>query len=137
MQPDKNADSAFLLFVTTFLCLIAMPWSVGLLVSLWCSGLRTKDGKIRKGFFISLFLNVLLWTIIYYITLYLQDQDWLQNFDPYQTLGVSTDASISTIKKAYRKLSLEWHPDKNSNPEAPKIFFLINKAKDILTDPIK
>jgi len=32
--------------------------------------------------------------------------------DPYQTLNVPRDADDATIKKAYRKLALKWHPDK-------------------------
>lgn len=32
------------------------------------------------------------------------------------------DASLSEIKKAYRRLSMEWHPDRNSSPEASEKF---------------
>jgi len=41
----------------------------------------------------------------------------LKSFDPFQILGVEVDADASTIKKAYRKLSLLKHPDKN--PDDP------------------
>lgn len=44
---------------------------------------------------------------------------------------------MKEIKKAYRSLSLIWHPDKNRDPEAKKMFYLLNKANDILTDPKK
>jgi curved DNA-binding protein CbpA len=37
----------------------------------------------------------------------------LKSFDPYEILGVNKDAETSVIKRAYRKLSLEKHPDKN------------------------
>ena len=36
-------------------------------------------------------------------------------FDPYEILGVDMDASTIAIKKAYRKLALEFHPDRNAN----------------------
>ena len=137
MKTDENSDSAFVLVMGTFLSCIALPWSIGLLVSLCCTGLRTKEGKLRKGFLISLLLNILLWTLIIYMTSSISDEDWLKDFDPYAVLGVSRSDSLSKIKKAYRTLSVQWHPDKNPDPSAKKMFFLINKAKDILTDPVK
>ena len=41
----------------------------------------------------------------------------MKSFDPYQILGVDPGAETSVIKKAYRRLSLEKHPDKN--PDDP------------------
>ena len=54
----------------------------------------------------------------------------------YETLGIERDASASDIKKAYRKLALKWHPDKNlDNQEATAIFQEITSAHEVLSDP--
>jgi len=63
--------------------------------------------------------------------------------DYYKILDVSRTASDRDIKKAYRKLAMEWHPDKwaNGTPEEKAIadakFRDINDAQSILTDPKK
>lgn len=59
--------------------------------------------------------------------------------DYYKTLGVSKDAGEKEIKKAYRKLALKWHPDKNpdSKEEAEEKFKEISEAYDVLSDKEK
>lgn len=57
--------------------------------------------------------------------------------DFYEVLGVGKSASDAEIKKAYRKLALEWHPDRNKDPKATEKFKEINKAYEILSDPKK
>jgi DnaJ-class molecular chaperone len=58
--------------------------------------------------------------------------------DLYSQLGVKRDASEAEIKKAYRKLAKELHPDKNKgNPKASERFSTVTRAYDILTDKAK
>lgn len=57
--------------------------------------------------------------------------------DYYDILGVKKDASKEEIKKAYRKLALEYHPDRNKAKEAAQKFKEINEAYEILADPKK
>lgn len=55
----------------------------------------------------------------------------------YEILAVSKDASEQEIKKAYRTLSLEFHPDRNNSSEATEKFQEINEAYETLSDPQK
>jgi curved DNA-binding protein len=58
--------------------------------------------------------------------------------DLYAVLGVSRTADAESIKKAYRKLALQFHPDRNpGNKAAEEKFKLINHANDVLSDPKK
>ena len=57
--------------------------------------------------------------------------------DYYAVLGVSKTASQAEIKKAYRRLARELHPDTNTDPEAEKRFKEANEAHAVLADPEK
>jgi curved DNA-binding protein len=57
--------------------------------------------------------------------------------DYYETLGVARDADEATIKRAYRKLALKYHPDKNKSPGAETRFKQIAEAYDVLGDAEK
>src|ERR1041385_2801915 len=58
--------------------------------------------------------------------------------DFYVVLGVQRDASEADIKKAYRKLAMECHPDRNNGDKsAEEKFKLVSEAYEVLRDPDK
>ena len=58
--------------------------------------------------------------------------------DYYETLGVERGADQDALKRAYRKLAMQWHPDRNpNNPEAEQKFKELSEAYDVLKDDQK
>ena len=58
--------------------------------------------------------------------------------DPYEVLGVPRDADETQIKKAFRKLAVKYHPDKNQGKkDAEEKFKQINEAYEVLSDEEK
>ncbi|KAK1899121.1 DnaJ like subfamily C member 16 [Dissostichus eleginoides] len=57
--------------------------------------------------------------------------------DPYKILGVTRSASQAEIKKVYKRLAKEWHPDKNKSPGAEDMFIKITKSYEILSSEDK
>jgi molecular chaperone DnaJ len=63
-------------------------------------------------------------------------REWVEK-DFYKELGVSSDASADEIKRAYRKLARDLHPDANPDPEAAERFKAVSEAHSVLADPAK
>ncbi|MHA1821024.1 MAG: molecular chaperone DnaJ [Promethearchaeota archaeon] len=57
--------------------------------------------------------------------------------DYYEVLGVDRNADTDTIKRAFRKLALKYHPDRNKSPDAEEKFKEIQEAYSVLSDPDK
>lgn len=88
-------------------------------------------------------LTAVFWVLlaVFAFNLYSGNLDTLgevKEWDPYEILGVERGASDADINKAFRKLSLKWHPDRNLNnkEEAEKMFIEISKAHETLTSEV-
>lgn len=57
--------------------------------------------------------------------------------DPFVVLGLGRSAAPIEIKRAYRKLAMRWHPDRNPTREAEDRFKLVNAAYALLLDPLR
>ena len=55
----------------------------------------------------------------------------------YAALGLKSDATLSDIKRAFRQKASQFHPDRNSDPDAPARFREVQEAYDILSDDDK
>ncbi|XP_050458464.1 translocation protein SEC63 homolog [Cataglyphis hispanica] len=91
-----------------------------------------KPWKETKALFTKLMI-ILGWAILILLAYKVSQFDYeMANFDPYEILNVPAGSSQSEIRKAYRKLSLILHPDKETGNE--KAFMKLTKAYQALTD---
>ncbi|KAJ8390135.1 hypothetical protein AAFF_G00110090 [Aldrovandia affinis] len=72
--------------------------------------------------------------VTFYLLLMNSPVETATEFDPYKVLGVSKSCSQAEIKKVYKQLAKEWHPDKNKNPEAEDMFIKITKSYEVLSN---
>jgi translocation protein SEC63 len=155
MAAAEENTSLFLIFILTMIALPLVPYTIMRLcraasekvktIHCRCSGCR-RSGKYRKSIYkrISNFSTcsnltiVLLWIVMIFLVYYIKHVSReVQVFEPFSILGLEPGASESEIKKSYRRLSIQYHPDKNPDPEAHKYFVeYISKAYQALTDPV-
>ncbi len=57
--------------------------------------------------------------------------------DHYTALGLASSASLADIKKAFRQKASQYHPDRNTDPEAPARFRAVQEAYEVLSDDVK
>ncbi|KAJ6364439.1 hypothetical protein OIU76_029400 [Salix suchowensis] len=155
MAASEENSALFPIFILTIMAIPSVPYTVMKLChaaskkskSIHCNCSEcSRSGKYRKSIFkrISKFSTcsnvtlILLWAVMIFLVFYIKNMSReIQVFDPYAILGLEPGALDSEIKKNYRRLSVQYHPDKNPDPEANNYFVeFITKAYQALTDPI-
>lgn len=155
MAASEENSALFPIFILTIMALPLVPYTImklchaatkkSKITHCQCSECL-RSGKYRRSIFkrISTFSTcsnltlVLLWIVMIFLVYYIKNMSGeIQVFEPFSILGLEPGASDSEIKKAYRRLSIQYHPDKNPDPEAHNYFVeYISKAYQALTDPI-
>ncbi|PON96964.1 DnaJ domain containing protein [Trema orientale] len=155
MAASEENSALFPIFILTIMALPLVPYTILKLCRAASKKTKTihcqcsecsHSGKYRKSIFkrisnFSTYSNltvVLLWVVMIVLVYYIKNMSReIQVFEPFSILGLEPGVSDSEIKKAYRRLSIQYHPDKNPDPEAHKYFVeYISKAYQALTDPI-
>lgn len=87
------------------------------------------------GFLVNLAITVTFTLAFVWLLLRVMQDGEVNSFDPFSILGIDTGSDSKGIKKAYRSLSLKYHPDKNPGDRvAAAKFMMVSKAYEALTD---
>ena len=152
----KHDDNAFYYFATSILTSLLVPLTYKLIIQPMLYGemvIKTDPNAIKncvcdicrermkfrqslhrfafinKWFLVKLGILTVFWYFLIYSYIQVKDIEPLRGFVPYEILGVEKNAPISAVRKAYRKMSRELHPDKNpDNPQAVNEFIQVTKA---------
>nr|AAG52236.1 putative DnaJ protein; 34157-30943 [Arabidopsis thaliana] len=155
MAASEENSALFPIFILTIMAIPLVPYTMVKLSGALSKKQRTihcqclecdRSGKYKRSLFkkISNFSTwsnltlVLLWVVMIFLIYYTKNMSReAQVFDPFSILGLEPGVTDSEIKKAYRRLSIQYHPDKNPDPEANKYFVeFISKAYQALTDSV-
>lgn len=101
--------------------------------------LQAEKTRLSNVFSLPFVLNLVVLAALWYglvqMAILLKDDSEIKTFDPFAILGIAAGASERDIKRAYRKMSLLYHPDKNiGDAVADQKFMLVAKAYEALTD---
>lgn len=89
-----------------------------------------------KTFLYNFIVTILLTILFFWLLVNVTEDGEVNSFDPFTILEIDRGADDKTIKKAYRSLSLKFHPDKNpGNRVAEAKFMMVSKAYECLTNP--
>mmetsp|Transcript_8432 Transcript_8432/g.26266 ORF Transcript_8432/g.26266 Transcript_8432/m.26266 type:complete len:628 (-) Transcript_8432:286-2169(-) len=154
-------DSAFYYFMLTMLVFYVVPatwWAVRYVARAFLAGRsserartaieqqklkaleeETAPVKVLSSFYFigNLALLSVGWMATLYLGYLVAFDGELMRFDPFAILRIDETADEKVIRKAYRRLSLIYHPDKNPNNQtAEEMFIKVTEAYQALTDPI-
>lgn len=89
----------------------------------------------NRGFLIHVSATLVITLVFLWLMVSVSTDGEVNSFDPFAILEIDTGADSKAIKKAYRTLSLKYHPDKNPGDRAAEArFMMVSKAYEALTD---
>eukprot|EP00403_Amphidinium_massartii_P033381 CAMPEP_0178451182 /NCGR_PEP_ID=MMETSP0689_2-20121128/43537_1 /TAXON_ID=160604 /ORGANISM="Amphidinium massartii, Strain CS-259" /LENGTH=664 /DNA_ID=CAMNT_0020076729 /DNA_START=30 /DNA_END=2024 /DNA_ORIENTATION=+ len=98
---------------------------------------KSPSGSMLALKVVKMVVLLTMWIAIFGTIRQLGQETEINKFDPFDILDVKKDAGFQDIRRAYRKLSLSYHPDKNpDDPLAASRFIQITKAYQALTDDV-
>lgn len=147
-QDRTGSNPLFSIFLLSLYTLGLLPYTLNRLfgqgsseaevIKPWASKAKQELPIVRKLRKVATWRLLLAWAIWAALIWYIRSSLTAVNqFDPFEILKLQHDATDQEIKKAYRRLSLQFHPDKNPSPDAAEYFAqFVTKAYKALTDEV-